>query len=135
MFRKEKDKPLLKRVDPFKKKKKGRLLVTGSVSGLFNGLFGSGGGVLAVMFLRGITEDERKAHASATLMMLIMSLVSLGLYAFNGDVDYHQGLLFMPGGVIGAVAGAIFLKKLNSQNLRRIFGAVLAISGLVMLFR
>jgi uncharacterized membrane protein YfcA len=107
MYRKEKGKPLLKRVK-YKPADGKKLVAAGAVSGLLNGLFGSGGGVLAVMFLRGIIGDERKAHASATLMILIMSAVSLALYGSRGSVDFEQGLAFMPGGVVGALAGAAF---------------------------
>jgi len=126
----------LKKVDgPPKKPKKGQLVLAGAVSGFLNGLFGSGGGVLAVMFLRKMLGDEKKAHASATLMILIMSVVSFLLYLKGESVDFKQGLTFMPGGVVGAVAGSLFLKNIQSDTLRRIFGGVIALSGVVMLLR
>jgi len=118
-----------------KNKRARRLIAAGTVSGFLNGLFGSGGGVLAVMFLRKLTGDEKKAHASATLMILIMSVVSFALYLINGSVDVATGWTFIPGGVAGAVVGAIFLKKVNSEALRKIFGAVIVISGIVMLIK
>lgn len=133
MYRKEKGKPLLKKVKPEKPANKKLLITAGVVSGFLNGLFGSGGGVLAVMFLRKIIGDERKAHASATLMILIMSTVSFVLYAVNGSVDFGQGLEFMPGGIIGALIGAAFLKKIDSGVLRKVFGGVIAVCGVVML--
>ncbi|MEG1207635.1 MAG: sulfite exporter TauE/SafE family protein [Oscillospiraceae bacterium] len=106
----------------------------GIFSGLLNGLFGSGGGVVAVLFLRRILSNERKAHASATLMILLMSTVSLILYAGEGFVDWKQGLVFVPGGLLGAAVGSAFLKNIKTDKLRRVFGAVLALSGAVMLF-
>ena len=135
MYRKEKNKPLLKKVEPEKPQDKKQVVAAGIVSGFLNGLFGSGGGVLAVMFLRKIIGDERKAHASATLMILIMSIVSFVLYACGGSVDFKQGFAFMPGGVLGAVAGAVFLKNIKGDVLRRVFGAVIAVSGVVMLIK
>ena len=135
MYRKEKDKPLLKKVETENSPDKKQFAIAGVVSGFLNGLFGSGGGVLAVMFLRKIVGDERKAHASATLMILIMSVVSFILYAVNGSVDFEQGLTFMPGGIIGAIAGTAFLKSIKGDVLRKVFGAVIAISGVVMLIR
>ena len=113
----------------------GKKLLVGSVSGFLNGLFGAGGGVAAVLFLRDIIEDERRAHASATLMMLLMSGVSLTLYMKGGHVDFKTGFAFMPGGFIGAFLGSVFLKNVKSYVLRRIFGGVIAVSGAVMLFR
>ena len=112
-----------------------KVAAAGLISGFLNGLFGSGGGVLAVLFLRDILGDERRAHASATLMILLMSIVSFALYAFGGSVEWETGLMFMPGGVAGAVLGSIFLKNIGTTTLRRCFGGLIAVSGAVMLFR
>ncbi len=112
-----------------------KTVAAGLVCGVLNGLFGSGGGVLAVLFLRSVLGDERRAHASATLMILLMSIVSFGLYALGGRVDYETSLMLMPGGVAGAVAGSLFLKNIDSTVLKRIFGGLIAVSGAVMLFR
>lgn len=109
-------------------------IFAGGISGFFNGLFGSGGGVVAVMFLRNIIGDEKKAHASATLMILIMSIVSFGLYAFYGHVDWQTGIKLVPGGVIGALIGTFALKNIKNTKLKKLFGLVLAVSGVVMLF-
>lgn len=117
-----------------KNKKTPYMAVSGVVSGFLNGLFGSGGGVVAVMFLRKIIGDEKKAHASATLMILIMSIVSFAFYAMYGHVDWANGWRFVPGGIIGAILGTIFLKKIKTDKLKKLFGLVLVISGTVMLF-
>ena len=116
-------------------KEKIKKFMAGITSGLLNGLFGSGGGVVAVMFLRNILQDEKKAHASATLMILIMSIVSLIFYSLYGHVDWGTGISFVPGGIAGAVLGTRFLKNMQSDKLKRLFGLVLAVSGAVMLFR
>lgn len=107
---------------------------TGGISGFFNGLFGSGGGVIAVMFLRSILSDEKKAHASATLMILIMSTVSFVLYAIYGHVDWQTGLKLVPGGIIGALIGTFALKNIKNTKLKKLFAVVLVVSGAVMLF-
>lgn len=116
------------------KKDKTKKLCAGLTSGFLNGLFGSGGGVVAVMFLRNIIGDEKKAHASATLMILIMSIASLIFYAVYGHVDWGMGFRFVPGGIIGAVLGTRFLKNMQSDKLKRLFGLVLVVSGVVMFF-
>lgn len=117
-----------------KKKKISNLAVTGITSGFLNGFFGSGGGVVAVMFLRKIIGDEKKAHASATLLILVMSSVSLFLYGIYGHVNWIDGWRFVPGGLVGAIIGTITLKKINPTKLRKLFGIILIISGGVMLF-
>ena len=118
-----------------KNKKMLKMAGGGIISGFFNGLFGSGGGVVAVMFLRSILNDEKKAHASATLMILVMSSVSLIFYALYGHVDWQTGFKLVPGGVIGAIVGTTLLKNIKNNRLKRLFGLVLVISGAVMLLR
>lgn len=117
------------------KGKRGRAAAAGLVSGFLNGLFGSGGGIAAVLLLRALEPDERRVHATATLLMLALSAVSLGLYAAYGQVDWRSGLRFVPGGLAGAALGALLLRKIRPAGLRRLFGAVMVISGLLMLRR
>ena len=117
-----------------KKGEKVKKIMTGTISGFLNGLFGSGGGVVAVMFLRSITGDEKKAHASATLMILIMSIISLIFYALYGHIDWQTGLKFVPGGIVGAIAGTVLLKNMKNNGVKKLFAVVLVISGVVMLF-
>ena len=114
-------------------KRTGQMVLAGLASGFLNGLFGSGGGVVAVLLLRPLIGDEKKAHASATMMILVLSLVSLSLYALYGQVPWSDGFRFIPGGLVGAVLGTRFLKNVKGDLLRRIFGAVLVLSGAVML--
>lgn len=116
------------------KKDKVKLAWTGIISGFLNGFFGSGGGVVAVMFLRNIINDERKAHASATLMILVMSIISFVFYSIYGHVEWKSGLMFVPGGLGGAVLGTFVLKKIKTDKLHKLFGVILAVSGMVMLF-
>ena len=110
-------------------------LLWGALCGFVNGLFGSGGGVVAVMALRRFAADEQRVHATATLTIFIMSVVSFFLYLKSGSVDIGEGMRFLPGGMIGALLGSKLLKGSGSAVLRRFFGGVIAASGVVMLFR
>lgn len=111
-----------------------KIAFAGIISGLLNGLFGSGGGVVAVILLRNILSDEKKAHASATLMILIMSILSLILYLTKGYIDFENGVKFIAGGIFGALLGTRLLKNTSNLKLKKFFSAVLVVSGLVMLF-
>lgn len=110
-------------------------LLAGAFCGFINGLFGSGGGVIAVMALRRFVGDEQQVHATATLTVFLMSAVSFVLYLMGGSVDLGEGLRYLPGGFIGAVVGAAALKKCGGDKLRRLFGGVIAVSGAVMFLR
>lgn len=117
-----------------KKQQRVKYVLCGLTAGFLNGLFGSGGGVIVVMFLRTIINDERRAHATSTLIILIMSLASLLLYYLGGSFKIGNSYMFLPGGALGAAAGALWLKSIDSEKLRRIFGGIIALSGVVMLF-
>lgn len=109
------------------------LILCGVAGGFLNGLFGSGAGIICVLMLRGVLDDERKAHATSTLVVLMMSAVSLVFYALEGGSELWGSARFIPGGIAGAVAGAMWLKGIKTDLLRRIFGGIIAVSGAVML--
>ena len=106
--------------------------VGGFAVGLLNGFFGAGGGVLAVPMLKKIGFTEKEAHAGAIGVMLPLSILSAWLYISQGDIKIAQALPFLPGGIIGAVAGALFLKNINSRLLRGFFGALMIYAGVRM---
>lgn len=105
----------------------------GGVIGLLNGFFGSGGGVIAVPVLeRDCSPNE--AHATSVSLIFILSLVTALFYGFSGNLDFGMAWEYVPWGVAGAVSGSIFLKKIKSQWLKRLFGAVVTAAAIRMLF-
>lgn len=59
--------------------------ILGLITGLANGLFGSGGGIIAVPMLKksGITTKE--SHATSLALTLPLSIVSCFFYIRNSD--------------------------------------------------
>ncbi len=107
----------------------------GFAAGVANGLFGSGGGTIAVpamVFLLG--EDEHKAHATALLIILPLTMVSTYFYLSNSYVDWNITWKAMVGGVVGGAIGAFLLNKCPSRILRKIFGAFMIIAAFRMIF-
>jgi len=110
-----------------------RKIIIGLIAGLFNGLFGSGGGVAAVPLLERAGVEAKKSHATSVALIFVLSLVSAGMYALKGKLDVSTALMFIPGGLAGALVGAFLLKKTPNSVLRRVFGAVMLISAVRML--
>lgn len=107
----------------------------GFVAGLANGLFGSGGGTIAVpamVFL--LEQDEHKAHATALLIILPLTVVSTYFYLSNNYADWNITWKAMVGGVVGGIIGAFLLNKCPSGVLRKIFGAFMIIAAIKMIF-
>lgn len=109
--------------------------VLGVIAGLFNGLFGSSGGIVAVEFLKKGGAEPKKAHATSISIILALSIVSAVTYHLKGHLDISLALPYIPGGLVGAIVGALFLKNIPNGLLRRIFGVVIIIAALRMLIK
>lgn len=99
------------------------LSIIGLSTGFVNGLFGSGGGTIAVpamVFLLGLKEQV--AHATAIAIILPLSIISSIIYFKNSFVDWNLTLIVSLGGMIGAYIGAKILNKFSERSLRKIFG-------------
>ena len=121
------------------------LLLTGLFSGLLNGLLGTGGGVILVLFLRrylakstdgGAGGDaQRLAYSMAVVCVLAYSLVSAALYYRRGTLPARELTHFLPGALIGGFVGAYLCQKIRLAWLNRIFAIVLILSGFSMVYR
>ena len=118
-----------------KKHKKLFLCIAGGLAaGFFNGLFGSGGGTLIVPFMAEFLKiEQKKAHATAILIILAFTLVSLIFYGFNSMLDFKLALWVSAGGVFGGFVGAKALSKLSGNVVRKIFGAFMIVAAVKML--
>lgn len=116
-------------------KRTGKYLVFGSITGLLNGLFGSGGGVAAVLVLKKVFGlDTKKAHASALMVIFPLSVISLVIYLWKASVPYDTALFTSAGGIIGGLVGAKLLKKLSALWVTRLFGIMMIAAAIRMFF-
>ncbi len=112
-----------------------KYLGVGMAAGIANGLFGSGGGTIAVpamVYLLG--EEEHDAHATALLIILPLTLVSSYFYLSNNFVDWNITWKTMVGGVAGGIVGASLLNRCPSGVLRKIFGTFMIAAAVRMIF-
>ena len=111
------------------------LVCAGIVTGLANGLFGGGGGMLVVpmlAFLAGM--PVKNAHATAILIILPVSALSGIIYAAFGNFTLSAGIPVTAGVLAGGVLGALLLKKLPVKWISVIFAAAMLAAGGKMLF-
>lgn len=117
-----------------RKKKEILLAICGLAVGAVNGLFGAGGGMLAVpvlTFAAGLSE--KKAHATAIAVILPLCLVSTVVYAVRGTFDYSVLPPTIAGVLIGGLIGAAALKKLSAPVLNFLFYGLMLFAGVKMM--
>ena len=105
------------------------------IVGLLCGLFGAGGGVVAVPMLRGAGLEEDEAHATSISITFPLALLSGFFYLRGEHFTLSQAVPYLPGGLAGALAGAWLLPRISTVWLRRIFGAVIVFSAVRLLMR
>ncbi len=116
------------------KKEKMQCVLFGAIAGFINGLFGGGGGMIVVPLLTFFLKmQSKKAHATAILIILPMSIVSGLLYASNKSLDLSLTIPTAIGVTFGGLIGALALNKLSNKWVSVIFSIVMAIAGLKML--
>lgn len=110
-------------------------ILAGGLTGGVNGLFGGGGGMVAVPILKNMLGyDEKRAHATAILVIAPVCLVSSLTYIING---YFYPSIVIPaaiGSAAGGILGALMLEKLPTGIVNAVFIAVMLAAGIRMLF-
>ena len=117
-----------------KKVKNGRKVLCGIAVGAANSLFGGGGGMIAVPMLENTGLSEKRAHATAILLILPVSLLSFLFYAWKGLYDFSVLIPTAIGVTAGGAVGARLLGKLPVKTVPLIFAFLQAAAGIFMLF-
>ena len=113
----------------------GKIILSGAITGMLNGLFGSGGGVAAVLILKKLFKcNTKEAHATAIMIILPLSITSIIIYFMKSHISVPTAIYTSTGGIIGGFIGARLLKKIKSIWLTKIFGIVMIIGAVRMLF-
>lgn len=108
----------------------------GFITGAANGLFGSGGGTIAVPAMETLLGvEEHKAHATAISIILPLTVMSIFYYASNGHIDLLLSIKVVAGGLIGGYIGAKLLGKCPTSLLKKLFGIFMILAGIRMLIK
>ena len=115
-------------------KNKKTVSFVGIFAGFLNGLFGSGGGIIAVPLLRKSGFSQKEAQATALFIMFFLSVFSAGIYFYKGYLSFSDAFIFVPGGILGAIFASVCFKKIKPALLRKIFGGFVTFSAIKMLW-
>ena len=111
-------------------------VILGLIAGIFSGLIGIGGGIIIVPVLVLIFGMEQHMAQGTTLALLIppIGILAAMTYYKQGYVDVKVAGLIIIGFLIGGLVGAKIATGLSSEILEKVFGAVLLLISLKMLF-
>ena len=103
--------------------------------GLVNGIFGAGGGMLAVPILKKSGLSQKSAHANAVAVILPITVISAILYLTKDVVNLKDSFYYIPTGLMGSVIATFLLKKLSNVWLQKIFAAFMIYAGVRLVIR
>jgi len=111
-------------------------LLLGLVAGIFSGLIGIGGAIIiipALVLFFGLSQHTAQGTTLA-LMVPPIGLLAAWIYYKQGFVDLKMAGLICLGFVVGGLVGARFATGIPDDILRRIFGVILLVASLRMIF-
>ncbi len=105
----------------------------GVATGLFSGLLGIGGGFVLVPAMTTVLRvPQREANGTSLVVILPVALVGALILGKSHEIDSAIALALAAGSVAGAAYGARLTQRLSETNLRRAFGLLAVVIGLVM---
>ncbi len=105
-------------------------VIAGIASGMVNGLFGGGGGMILVpLLVRKCGLTQQQAFATSVAVILPLCALSSIIYWFRGDLNPATALPYLIGGLMGGWIGGRVFKKINTVWLRRLFALFILYGG------
>ncbi len=108
----------------------------GLVAGTLSGFLGIGGGLIlipALVYLFGLTQHQAQGTTLAFMIPPIGLLAALKYY-HDGNVKLNIAMFMCLGFFIGGFLGAMFVHKISDLLLKRIFGGIIFLASLRMIF-
>ncbi len=103
-------------------------------TGAVNGLFGGGGGMVAVPLMKNMLGySEKRSHATAILVIAPICAASAIIYIINGFFSAGVVIPAAIGSVAGGLLGAELLDKLPEYTVNAVFIAVMLAAGVRLL--
>lgn len=115
------------------KKRNTGYLLGGAAVGAANGLFGGGGGMIAVPVLKAAGRSAHAAHATAIAVILPACAVSGAVYLWYGLIPFHIFLPVALGVFVGGFLGAKLLARISARAVTFAFAVFMLAAGVRMM--
>ena len=113
------------------------LILIGLSAGLLSGVVGVGGGIVMIplmMLLLGLDQQQAQGTSLAVMLPPIGVLAAWN-YHKAGFVEWKFAMIIAATFIIGGYLGSQWAVKMDTRVLKRIFGAVMLLGGLKLVFK
>jgi uncharacterized membrane protein YfcA len=103
-----------------------KLVATGTLAGLFSGLFGVGGGTVMVpLLILWFGYGEREATGTSLAAITIIAAVGAATHGIYGNVDVGDGLLVGLPAIAGVIAGTALQQRVHTAVISLLFAVLM----------
>lgn len=114
-----------------------KLGLIGSISGFFNGFVGGFGALISILSLKKYYYlGQKEAQATSMAYMFIVSIITSAIliYGNNINIEIKEVLMIIFSNFWGATLGYFIFSKLPNKGLNFIFGLIIVVAGVMMLW-
>jgi hypothetical protein len=105
------------------------------VAGILSGLLGIGSGALKVIAMDQVMRIPFKVSTTTSNFMIgVTAAASAGVYLSRGYIDPALSMPVVLGVLLGALLGSRYLMAARTRMLRLVFGAVIVVLGVEMIY-
>jgi len=105
------------------------------VAGVMSGLLGIGSGAVKVIAMdQAMRLPFKVSTTTSNFMIGVTAAASAGVYLSRGYIDPGLAMPVMLGVLLGSLVGARILPRAQTKLLRLIFGVVIAVLALEMIY-
>lgn len=112
------------------------LIIIGLLAGILSGIVGIGGGLLMIpmlIFFLGLSQHAAQGTSLAVMLPPIGILAAMNYYK-AGFIEWKFALIIAATFIIGGYFGSKFAVSVSPALLKKIFGAVLLVAAVKMIF-
>jgi uncharacterized membrane protein YfcA len=110
-----------------------RLAAIATLAGAFSGLFGVGGGTVAVpLLILWLRYGEREATATSLAAIAVIAAIAAIAQGIYGNVDVAKSMLIGLPAVGGAIAGTALQQRVPARAISGAFAVLLVVSAVVL---
>ena len=113
-----------------------KLIVIGTLAGLFSGLFGVGGGTVIVpLLILWLGYDERAATGTSLAAIVFIAGFAAAAQGLYGNVHVRDAVLMGVPAIGGVVIGTWLQQRIPARSISLLFAAVLVTSAVELVLR